>query len=450
MGSLAYNFLTESILFDEDNLNTSFKSISENILLSELEKYRNYILANSESLLEDIRNFDSSLKVFSTIDKIPQDTLIQSALYIEQFIIDDPLFKFTNQHHEQSTEMGTYLGYDAPSLDINRIASTLKFLKKITPMIAGDYIKLIPVSLIFEPRKETPIFYSANQFENELPPSLINFFKKNAIVHSMERNPGGGWKSLTKQDYTPGILINFKEGNDLGMLFHYMEQQVLRKIGENSFETGMKLAEYPMEAAVWNNWVKQSINRTAINVVDKVYTEIIIASDLNATYIADNQFTANLIQENFETIENPQTITTKQVLNLNLPFIDKINIQKLMDIRNFEQETFTNFRMELEKNFRELRFISDEKELLERQQNILHELGVVQVSKINAKLGQLKRKALLDSTILIGGLAGSVITSGWSLIGSALAMVSGYKSYIEYKESLTSNPSYLLWKVLKK
>lgn len=120
-----------------------------------------------------------------------------------------------------------------------------------------------------------------------------------------------------------------------------------------------------------------------------------------------------------------------------------------MEVRNFEQDTFTNFRIELEQQFRELRFVTDAKELKERQENILHELGVVGVNKINAKLKSIKKKSLLDGAIILGGLAGSVISGGWTLIGAAVAGASGYKSYLDYKQNLQENPSYLLWKVLK-
>ena len=135
---------------------------------------------------------------------------------------------------------------------------------------------------------------------------------------------------------------------------------------------------------------------------------------------------------------------------LELPFLDKVDIGKLMTIRTFEADMFTSFRMELERQFRELRTVSDPKEIKLRQENILHELGDVQVKKISQKLDSLRRKSFTDAVLLIGGLVGTVQTAGWSLLASALATVSGYKSYREYKDNLSENPSYLLWKVLEK
>ena len=136
-------------------------------------------------------------------------------------------------------------------------------------------------------------------------------------------------------------------------------------------------------------------------------------------------------------------------MNLELPFLDNVNIDKLMAIRTHEAELFTNFRLELEKQLRELRTVSDPQEIKLRQENIVHEFGTVQVHKINQKLDSLKRKGIADGVLLLGGLAGTVQTAGWSLIASALAAASGYKNYRDYKDKLVENPSYLLWKVLK-
>jgi hypothetical protein len=212
----------------------------------------------------------------------------------------------------------------------------------------------------------------------------------------------------------------------------------------------MSLAEYPMDKKEWDIWAFQSVSRSAKAVVDKIYYENLVASNLKATYLTDNLFTSTLLTKNLSVKETVETASATQFMNMELPFLDKVDIDKLMTIRNFEADTFTNFRTELEKQFRELRTVSDPKEIKLRHENIIHELGNVQVKKIDQKLKSLKRKGFVDGALLLGGLAGTIQTAGWSLLASALATVSGYKSYQEYKDSLLENPSYLLWKVIKK
>lgn len=386
MGSICYDFLSNSFLFSDVYLNSEFKEVSEDLIFEELTKYRNYVLSNENEIVKDIKQLQSSLKVFSTIEHIPESTLLQSALYIEQFIIDDPLFKITHQSGDQSNTMGKYLGYQNKGLDKKTLVKTLGKLKRITPMIAADYIKLLPVSVLFEPKKNTPIYYSPNFFEDDLPKAIHLFCKQNAVVRSMEKLNTGGWRLLQSNDYTPGIQVGFGDNSlNNGMIYHYLEQEYTATDKSNVWQTRMNLAEYPMQPDIWSAWVNQSINRTAINLVDRVSCEISIATKLASTYITDDTFTSNLICQNFETITTPETVTTNQILNLELPFIDNINVQNLMDVRRNEQDTFTNFRIELEREFRELRSVTDEKELKERQENILHELAVVGVKKIDTK-----------------------------------------------------------------
>lgn len=313
MGSVCYDFLSDSILFSENNLNDNFNSVGDDALHSELAKYRDHIIANRNLLVADIVKLDSTLKVFSTINDIPETTLLQSALYIEQFIVDDPLFKLTRKGEKTGNALGDYLGYQDSAIDRATLSGVLKTLKRITPMIAGNYIKLLPVSFIFEPQPKTPIFYSPNFFEDDLPPAILNFCKKNAKINSMKQVEGG-WLMMNTNDYTPGLYVGFGEDYlNNGMMYHYVNQEYFKTDDPLEFETVMTLAEYPMEQNIWEGWVKQSINRSAINVVDKVYQEIGLASRLSSTYLTDNAFTSGLINQNFDKVTSPEVVTINQV-----------------------------------------------------------------------------------------------------------------------------------------
>jgi hypothetical protein len=450
MGSVTYDFLANSILFNEDSIEKSFEDVSVNQLEKVLADYRQHCLKNIAELTNEIKSRQSSLKVFSSIEEMKYETLLQSALYIDQFIIDDPLFKLTHAESEHSKVVTEYLGFQKNGLDKEKLTEAVKFLKAITPMIVSEYVKFIPASIVFEPPKETLVYYSPNYFSDALPKELMEFCHKNIVVRSMAKVEGG-WRILDKNDLTPGLFIDFKNSNSSkGYIYHYFEQEFLPTEDPKVFNTKMHLASYPMDKAIWEVWAHQSMNRSSESEVNKVYTENIIAADLKATYLCDNDFTAQLIVQNFPIKETIETATATQLINLQLPFLDKIKIDKLMDVRTYEEDVFTNFRLELERQFRELRTVSDPIELKARQENIVHELNDVGVKKIQEKLDSLKRKGFFDAAILVGGLAGSVQTAGWSLLASANAVAQGYRSYLEYKSGIKENPSYLLWKVLKK
>lgn len=449
MGSITYDFLANSVLFNDEEIENEFSSLNDNQLEKLLQDYREHCLTNYSDLLNEVKSNNSTLKVLSSIEEIPFDTLLQSALYFDQYVIYDPLFRFTHTEGETSKVVSEYLGFEKNGISRRELAKTVKLLKRITPMIAVDYIKILPLSYSFEPPKETPINLPINYYADILPEDIMQYFKERVIVNSMKQD-GVGWKILDKQDYTPGLFITFEDlHNHKGLIYNFFYQEYIKTDEPNKFLTKMTLADYPMDVETWNIWVAQSIHSSAKAVFDKIYIENIIACDLNTTYLTDNSFTANLLTKNLSVKETVETSSASQFLNLELPFLDKVNIDKLMTIRTHEADLFTNFRLELEKQLRELRTVTDPKEIQVRQENIVHELGTVQVHKINQKLESLKRKGVADGVLLLGGLAGTVQTAGWSLLASALAVASGYKSYRDYKDKLVENPSYLLWKVLK-
>lgn len=93
MGSVVYNFLSESFLFNDKFIVDNFETFSEKEIISELRKYREFILNQRVELEKEVLTSHSNLKVFSGLDEINATLLKQGALYIEQFVLDDPLFK---------------------------------------------------------------------------------------------------------------------------------------------------------------------------------------------------------------------------------------------------------------------------------------------------------------------------------------------------------------------
>lgn len=449
MGSHTYSFLSNSLLFVDDFIENDFNKQSFEELQKVLEDYRKHCLDNIEELFNEVNSNQSALKVFSTLDEFSLDRLLQSAFYIEQYIVDDPLFKLTHIEGKVSKVTKEYLGFERSKLDKSKLAQICKKLKSITPMIVADYVKLLPISYKFEPEDHPPVSYSENYFADSLPKDLMQFFHERVTVNSLQKDESG-WKVLDESDLTPGLYINFKNGSKRGMIYHYFEQEFLPFDDPKKLSFTQKLADYPMDKLKHEAWVFQSINRTAKATFDQVFQENLIAASLKATYLCGDRFTADLLTRNMGAKESIQTSTANEFINLDLPFLENVDIQTLMDIRQHESEVFSNFRVELEKQFRSLRGIDDKTELELKRQEIIHELNEVQIQKINQKVKSLRKKALSESLIVIGGLAGAVQTSGWSLLAAAIALNQGYKSYNEYKDGIKENPSYLLWKTVKR
>lgn len=451
MGSIAYDFLANSFFFSDSQLENGFSDVSNSKIEQELEAYRSYCIENFVDLSNDISSKTSSIKVFSNIDKVSVEFLTQTALYMEQFILSDPLFKFSYKPSETSEVSARFLGFKNTVPDKESLTKILKFLKRISPFIANDYVKIIPFSLLFEGTDDIPFNIPVDYYEKILPVPILNYFKSNAIVSSMEKHKNGGWVLKDNLDPCRAISVSFKEQGDISSMIYFLQESYIE-----SYDKETRKVKYRMtftdsipDRAHFHAWIKQSINSSAKAFFDKVCIENTIASKLNSTILYNNTFTTGLLEQQCGNNETIETFSANQLINLNLPFIENIDLNKLMSIRKYEENVFTNFRIELEKNFRELRLLSDPKDIELCSENIIHELGTVQLNKINNKFSHIQKHLGLNTVVLLGSLMGTSVTGGLSLLGILLAAAKGYKTYSEYMEKVKDNPSYLLWKVLK-
>ncbi len=72
------------------------------------------------------------------------------------------------------------------------------------------------------------------------------------------------------------------------------------------------------------------------------------------------------------------------------------------------------------------------------------------MNDVNQKIQYLKKQVKIDVSILLCGLLGSIQTSGFSLVASAMAFAKGCKDWNDYYSKIKNHPAYFLWKVKKK
>jgi hypothetical protein len=206
---------------------------------------------------------------------------------------------------------------------------------------------------------------------------------------------------------------------------------------------------YPPERDEFDRWVYQSTNQAAGHLYHRIGLENLFAAKFNCSYLSDSPFVFKLLEQIVPIKEGIQSNTTNTLLNFDLPFLDRVDIETLMQVRNEEGEAFQRFRLELEKQLRDLRTVDDPEVLRIKIENVIHELSEVQLAQINRNLSHLRKKMLAEATVLVGSLAGAIQTSGFTIPIAVLAGVQGYKSVVEYRKQQRENPAFFLWKVLK-
>lgn len=454
MGSRTFDFLTESFLFKDALIQDKFRTISEQEILDELNKYREFCLSNQADLENEVLTNTSSLKVISDIEMPDLNSLKQSAFYIEQYVINDPIFSLSYRENEVNKAINSYLGLNEESINKSNLAKVVAYVKALTPMVFANYVKLLPINLFLEPSSQLPILHSENLFSDVLPEPIIDFFHNNVIINSVERlveNP----KLINLNELQPcrEILFRFKNhtGHSYGYNLFQTDFNILDE-EEAQFQARMNLPDEPPDRDYFVNWVNQSFYLSCKQLYDEIFEKNLIANRFGASYLSESRFVFELLSQFFSLQNKIASNTANILLNMELPFLDKVDIPTLMSIRLTDGEEFQNFRLHLDKQFRELRLVKDPEELRLKAENALHELSEIQIHAIKQRIGQIRRVGTFDVVVLLGTLLASIQTGEWSIVGlsAAVSAARGYKPFVDYSNQIKQNPAFFLWKVLEK
>ena len=223
MGSLTHDFLTESFLFRDDLLAEQFKSVPDSELENELRLYRDFCLSREAELFSEIGSHPSDLTVFAGLESVSIEHLMQSALYLHQYVINDLLVPLAQEKSEYSEAIRKLQGFKPESLDRQDLVRRLSFLKQITPMVAAGFVNLLPASVAFEPPKELPLFASENYFEDVLPSRLLAFFREHVQVESLRKGEDG-WYTTGRLFPCRGLAIHFKgHSRNPAAIYNYLD-----------------------------------------------------------------------------------------------------------------------------------------------------------------------------------------------------------------------------------
>lgn len=450
MANTAFDFLIESFLFDERYIEDNFRMVSEQELSSELQKYREHIQENYIDIVDEIQN-ESELNVtIESAGELPNEQLLkQLALYMDKVVISDTIFEITPTKSEMHIPMSKLMGVKSNSeIDRIQLSRKAKYMKWTTPLVATQFVKYVPISLIHEPPKELPILYSSDNFSSELSEELYKFFYENSKVSNVIIKDGiMRYKENDKLAVGTTIAIGFdREHIRKGHIYQFMASKI-RNFDEKTGK--FEIMQYIPDSISYNdfeNWVTNSINRAAISEFRTTLNEAILAKKLKCMYMAKSQFTSDLLS---------QTIAKNSVnsdlanlsMKLDLPILNEISVKDLVSIRTDSGEAFYNFRTELNSKLLSLRGLTDKDELQRKIENISYEMNQIQVDQVKKEYRKIVKSFGVDAVVLTGSLVTSFFTGGLTLIGAAGALAKGGADYVKYLNGVKENNGYFLWKL---
>jgi len=449
MGSLTFDFLKPSVLLNPSDIDNEYRRLSDEELRGELRRYREHCDRYEAELRQELPSEPTMLTVFCGRDVPSITALKQDALYVNTHIIDDPIYAHTYEPSEMHRHASVAVQGSTDDVDRPRLAAAAQYVNALTPAVAADYVKFLPVSRLFEPPEQPTINLPKNGYEDILPPELLSFFKDNALTSSMVREHGG-W--IIKDELVParGLFITFREHPSAqGHVFHLFDTKAVILDEEKKIvQFEQSLPDSPPNLERFTAWMRQSINAASRDFFDSTVREIAYAELTNATYLTTSPFVDQLLGVLGHRPTGIVPSTASAVANFQLPVVQNVDLATLMRIREEESVSFLSLRVELERRFREIRLESDPARVRAMTENAFHEITHCQVHDANLALARARRGALADILLAAGGLAASVITSGLSLVAVAVAGVHGYKAWRTVRD-IKVKPAYLFRRLLR-
>lgn len=217
-------------------------------------------------------------------------------------------------------------------------------------MVAANYVKLLPTSYFFEPPKEIPLTYSETGFQERVPEALRQFFHDGAIVESV-KEVDGAMIIDGSLEIGRGIHIRF-EDHDMSEGYGYLLTPIESVAGEGAtVKLSMHKTTAPPEREEFEWWVFQSINQTAGRVYSRVLAENMFASKFKSSYLSNSPFVFRLLEQIVPLQSDISRNTTNAVLNMELPFIDSLDVETLMRYARMKAKRSRTFGLNWISNF---------------------------------------------------------------------------------------------------
>jgi hypothetical protein len=146
-----------------------------------------------------------------------------------------------------------------------------------------------------------------------------------------------------------------------------------------------------------------------------------------------------------------QIRTANAFINLDLPFINDLDIEHVMRIRREEGEAFDSFRRALDFKLSSLHEASDLQSAQKIAFEAIRELTEVQLHDVDLKMRGIREKLGYSAAAgLMVGLAAAVQQHGFSLLSAATAAIPVGNAILDYRKDVKRHPAFFLWKALSK
>ena len=342
MSNTSFNFLSESDLAKYDKESIINKSLSE--LEDELDNYRKYLHENEEELTNECikQNEDSVLiSDFRSMQKLPDITEItKKSLFLNRFVIDDPLQPLSFKNLNFINDDRRARGYD-PITETQaklQLWERLQYMKSLLPGVNANigYIKFYPLSK--EPTNEMlDIIQIPDLSFPEKFPEVYNWFKNKIIVKTVNDER----QLVDLIEPCKQLGISFENDTYFGLFFPAFMQKIFLTGNTHRYENVIPQMD------IFSKWKEDEITKS----IRDRFVELVKNNDFRLKFGAiastNSNFESSFLSEVLDEQTGVDEKAIRIITSINLPSFENLDFTKTMEIRQFFDESFENFRTQL-------------------------------------------------------------------------------------------------------
>lgn len=384
--------------------------------------------------------------------------LCSKLLVCESVVVGDPLFDFAAPINEMSKVEQQGLGIRRRGLvGIAQLTETLSHYSALAPLIEAGFVHVIPLGLLHEAPEQIPLNFPQNRYRELVPPDAVEFVRQSVIVRPLERTAQHGLVALNEPNtrLKRHVCITFRgdEAAKLCSFYHFREFNI-HKVNEEdrtvefSYEVW---SDEPLEKKQYDIWIEQSINQTIGARLEAISKEMRLADALNAPYLTESTFEAELLSRSGQTTNGNATgainflAANQHLLNLEDPTL-------IFQIRAEQSALLERFRHSLGAISEELKGL-DSDEFNRRAQQLFEKEVQPQINEVNVAIlkvqGSAEKGLLLTAGALTLALLSGVYLSFGAILVLAAAGVAGEAlPSIGHYQHLRKQPQFI-WHKLK-
>jgi len=370
--------------------------------------------------------------------------------------IPDPVFRMAVPESSSTRASRQALGGTRGRLvDRESLRAKLQLLGSLAGFFRDGLSAALPLALLHEQGEEVPIFYSADNYRSTLSPEIYRYVHGYAEVRRVVVNEADGSICVQPQLATePSRAISISFSNDpinAGMFFFYTDANWVKAGDEpGSFRVRYRYElDKAIDDEIYSIWREQTINRTAINRLRRVGSEIAFAENLGATYLTESPFESGLLGLAGNVQEEASAACAVNLLRANLPILTAENAAEVLKIRRRSRRVFEKLQMALLDAALELQGV-DEAAFDVQAGRVFRRLIEPELRNAERKLQKTVLRGV-SSLGAIGANAALAVLSGSSLplgaiiglasAGTAVTALPSIASYIESRR----RPEHILW-----